>query len=102
VASNGTRQVTLKTRIPSYVYITPASVKDVNEMDQIPYEQSSYYFIIYEILQIPGISLLYKTPVKELLTNNNYKNVKNCYSVSFNETVGCEWVESLEYLDSKK
>jgi hypothetical protein len=30
----------------------------------------------YEILQILGISLLDKTPVKELLTNNGYKNVK--------------------------
>jgi len=30
----------------------------------------------YEILQIIGISLLDKTPVKELLTNNDYKNVK--------------------------
>lgn len=31
---------------------------------------------IYEILQILGISLLDKTPVKELLTNIDYKNVK--------------------------
>ncbi len=30
----------------------------------------------YEILQILGISLLDKTPVKELLTNKNYKDVK--------------------------
>jgi len=30
----------------------------------------------YEILQILGISLLDKTPVIELLTNNDYKNVK--------------------------
>jgi hypothetical protein len=30
----------------------------------------------YEILQILGISLLDKTPIKELLTNNDYKNVK--------------------------
>ena len=30
----------------------------------------------YEILQIVGISLLDKTPVKELLANNDYKNVK--------------------------
>lgn len=30
----------------------------------------------YEILQILGISLLDKSPVKELLTNNDYKNVK--------------------------
>jgi hypothetical protein len=31
---------------------------------------------IYEILQILGVSLLDKTPVKELLANNDYKNVK--------------------------
>ncbi len=39
---------------------------------------------IYEILQILGISLLDKTPVKELLTNNDYKNVKelNCKQLS--------------------
>ena len=30
----------------------------------------------YEILQILGISLLDKTPVIELLTNNDYKNIK--------------------------
>jgi len=29
----------------------------------------------YEILQIPGISLLDKTPVRECLTNTDYKNV---------------------------
>jgi len=46
----------------------------------------------YEILQILGISLLDKMPVKELLANNNYKNVKepNCkqlsISLSLNET----------------
>ena len=34
----------------------------------------------YEILQILGISLLDKTPVKELLANNDYKNVKELYS----------------------
>jgi hypothetical protein len=30
----------------------------------------------YEILQVLGISLLDKTPVKELLTNMNYNDVK--------------------------
>ena len=30
----------------------------------------------YEILQILGISLLDKTPINELLTNIDYKNVK--------------------------
>ena len=33
----------VKTRIPSFVYITAASVNDVNAMDQIPYERGSYY-----------------------------------------------------------
>lgn len=33
-------------------------------------------YSIYEILQILGISLLDKTPVRELLTNIDYKNVK--------------------------
>ena len=32
---------------------------------------------IYTILQIVGFSLLEKTPVKELLTITDYKNVKN-------------------------
>ena len=41
-ANGGIKMPTLydvKTRIPSFVYITPASVNDVNAMDQIPYEQ---------------------------------------------------------------
>jgi hypothetical protein len=40
----------------------------------------------YEILQILGISLLDKTPVKELLTNTDYKNVNelNCKQLSLN------------------
>jgi hypothetical protein len=33
----------------------------------------------YEILQVPGVSLLDKTPVKELFTNENYKDVKEQY-----------------------
>jgi hypothetical protein len=33
----------------------------------------------YEILQILSISLLDKTPIKELLTNHNYKDVKELY-----------------------
>ena len=33
----------VKTRIPSFIYITPASVNDVNAMDNIPYERGSYY-----------------------------------------------------------
>jgi len=34
---------------------------------------------IYEILQILSISLLDKTPINELLTNQNYKDVKELY-----------------------
>ena len=33
----------VKTQIPSFFYITPASVNDVNGMDHIPYERGSYY-----------------------------------------------------------
>ena len=33
----------LKTQIPSFIYITTASVNDVNAMDHIPYERGSYY-----------------------------------------------------------
>jgi len=33
----------VKTHIPSFIYITPASVNDVNAMDQIFYERGSYY-----------------------------------------------------------
>jgi len=38
----------------------------------------------YEILQIPSISLLDKTPVKEPLTNTDYNNVNelNCKQLS--------------------
>jgi len=35
---------------------------------------------IYEILQVMSISLLDKTPLNELLTNQNYKDVKELYS----------------------
>ena len=34
---------------------------------------------IYEILQILNISLLDKTPLNELLTNQKYKDVKELY-----------------------
>ena len=34
---------------------------------------------IYEILQILSISLLDKTPLNELLANQNYKDVKELY-----------------------
>lgn len=33
----------VKTQIPSFIYITTASVNDVNAMDHIPYERGSYY-----------------------------------------------------------
>jgi len=33
----------VKTSIPSFIHITPASVNDVKAMDYIPYEQGSYY-----------------------------------------------------------
>ena len=45
-AKGGVKMHTLydvKTQIPSFVYITTASVNDVNAMDQIPYEKGSYY-----------------------------------------------------------
>jgi len=40
----------------------------------------------YEILQILGISLFDKTPIKELLTNQDYKDVKepNCIQLKIN------------------
>jgi hypothetical protein len=33
----------VKTKIPSFVYISTAAVNDVNAMDLIPYERGSYY-----------------------------------------------------------
>lgn len=42
--------------------------------EQLKIERSTY-----EILQVLGISLLDKTPVKELFTNMNYKNVKELF-----------------------
>ena len=45
-AKGGVKMHTLfdvKTQIPSFVYITTASVNDVNAMDFIPYERGSYY-----------------------------------------------------------
>jgi hypothetical protein len=45
-AKGGIKMHTLydvKTQIPSFIYITPATVNDVNAMDQIPYERGSYY-----------------------------------------------------------
>ena len=41
---------------------------------------------IYEVLQIIGISLLDKTPLNELLTNHDYKDVKelNCIQLKIN------------------
>lgn len=45
-AKGGVKMHTLydvKTQIPSFVYITTASVNDVNAMDQIHYEKGSYY-----------------------------------------------------------
>jgi len=45
-AKGGIKMHTLydvKTQIPSFIYITTASVNDVNAMDHIPYEKGSYY-----------------------------------------------------------
>jgi hypothetical protein len=45
-AKGGIKMHTLydvKTQIPSFIYITPATVNDVKAMDQIPYERGSYY-----------------------------------------------------------
>ena len=45
-AKGGIKMHTLydvRTQIPSFVYITTASVNDVNAMDLIPYERGSYY-----------------------------------------------------------
>jgi len=33
----------IKTQIPSFIYITPAIVNDINAMDHISYERGSYY-----------------------------------------------------------
>lgn len=45
-AKGGIKMHTLfdvKTKIPGFVYISTASVNDVNAMDHIPYEKGSYY-----------------------------------------------------------
>lgn len=45
-AKGGIKMHTLydvKTQIPTFIYITPATVNDVNAMDKIPYERGSYY-----------------------------------------------------------
>jgi len=81
----------VKTQIPSFVYVITTSVKTQLYCAIITYclvaivgKELKIDRSAYEIFQILGISLLDKTPVKELLTNTDYKNVNelNCIQLS--------------------
>lgn len=67
----GTSQNAVKTQVYSAIiaYCLVALVRNKLKVDRS----------IYEILQILSISLLDKTPLYELLTNQNYKDVKEQY-----------------------
>jgi hypothetical protein len=57
----------VKTQIPGFIYITTASINDVNAMDNIPYEQGCYYILTVGTMTL-NASIGYKRSTPILLS----------------------------------
>ena len=95
----------LKTSIPSFLYITNASVHDVNIMDIIPYEAGSFYVVdkgyidFLRLYKIHTNGSFFVTRAKE---NMRFKRM---YSRAVDKTTGVIKVirlESWKLINQKK
>ena len=84
----------VETQVPAFIHITEAKINDIKAMDVIPYESGSFYVFdraylvaimqhdmkldrsTYEVLQILGISLTDKTPLRDLFSKTKFNDVK--------------------------
>ena len=81
----------VKTKIPSFIYITPASVNDVNAMDQIPYESGSYYIFDRGYNDFERLYRINKLEAFFVLRARNNLNFNRMYSNKVDKQSGVKY-----------
>ena len=90
-AKGGVKMHTLydvKTQIPSFIYITTASVNDVNAMDHIPYERGSYYIFDRGYNDFERLHRIQKIEAYFVLRARGNLKFKRMYSKTVDKEVG--------------
>ena len=93
-AKGGIKMHTLydvKTQIPSFIYITPASVNDVKAMDQIPYERGSYYIFDRGYNDFERLYRINKLEAYFVLRARNNLNFDRRYSQKVDKQSGLKY-----------
>lgn len=81
----------VKTQIPSFIYITPASVNDVNAMDQIPYERGSYYIFDRGYNDFERLYRINKLEANFILRARDNLNFDRMYSKKADKQAGVKY-----------
>jgi hypothetical protein len=94
----------VKTSIPSFLYISNASVHDVNILDLIPYEFGSFYIVDKAYIDFIRLFKLHSKGAFFVTRAKNNMRFKRMYSRAVDKTKGVQYdqIGKLETYKSKK
>jgi hypothetical protein len=91
----------IKTQIPSFIYITTASVNDVNEMDHIPYEKGSYYIFDRGYNDFERLYRIHKIEAYFVLRARDNLKFNRMYSKKVNKKTGVKCDQTGTFTNQK-
>jgi hypothetical protein len=94
----------VKTSIPSFLYITNASVHDVNILDLIPYEMGSFYVVDKGYIDFSRLHKIHTQGSFFVTRAKSNMRFKRMYSRAVDKTTGvqCDQIGKLETYYAKK
>jgi len=94
----------VKTSIPSFLYISNASVHDVNILDLIPYEVGSFYVVDKGYIDFRRLHKIHTQGSFFVTRTKDNMRFKRMYSNAVDKTTGvqCDQIGKLETFYSKK
>jgi len=94
----------VKTSIPSFLYISNASVHDVNILDLIPYEMGSFYVVDKGYIDFSRLHKIHTQGSFFVTRAKSNMRFKRMYSTAVDKTTGvqCDQIGKLETYYAKK
>lgn len=81
-------QLDLKTAIPEFIYITPAAVHEVNILDQILFEQDSFYILDRGYIDFERLYKIHQSDAFFVIRVKDNLNFNRVYSNKVNKKKG--------------
>lgn len=97
-------QYDVRTSIPVFMHITPASVHDVNAMDSIAYEPGSFYIFDRGYLDFERLFVIHESKSFFVIRAKNNLQYKRQYSAEIDKSTGvlCDQTDELKGFYSSK